>query len=52
MEEMVVEWRDGKEVTHCMGQPVTDPSVEGLYPAFDRIPGSLVTHIVTPEGII
>lgn len=51
-EDMVVEQRDGREVTHCMGTCTTTPSMKALYPAFDKIPGTLVTYVVTPDGII
>jgi methylthioribose-1-phosphate isomerase len=49
--DVSLEWRDGKELLRCRGNYVTDPSVEGRYPAFDIVPPSLVRGIVTPNGI-
>jgi methylthioribose-1-phosphate isomerase len=33
------------------GIPTTLPGVQGLYPAFDRTPGRLVTGVVTDRGV-
>lgn len=46
-----LEWRDGNELLKIGDQPVTLASIAGWYPAFDVIDHSLVTGIVTPQGI-
>ena len=50
--DLKMEERDGGEVKKCMGHPTTSEDIEALYPAFDIVPSSLVTGIVTPKGVL
>ncbi len=45
-----VEFRDGEEVVNIGGTRIAPSGVEGLYPAFDITPASLVTKIITDRG--
>jgi methylthioribose-1-phosphate isomerase len=48
---IVVEQRDGSEVTTIAGVRVTPEAVAAHNPAFDVTPAVLVTAIVTEQGI-
>ena len=48
---IVIEHRDGAEVTHLGGQPVAPEGASAFNPAFDVTPADLVTAIVTEAGI-
>lgn len=50
--DVTIEMRASSEVTQCLGQKTTLDSIEGLYPAFDIIPPTLVDRIITPKGIL
>ena len=52
MDEMEIEYRDPEELLLFRGERITAQGVKGIYPAFDTIPPSLVTSIVTPKGIL
>jgi len=45
-----VEFRDGEEVVNICGTRTAPSGVEGLYPAFDITPASLVAKIITDRG--
>ena len=49
---IIVEHRDGGEVTHLAGQPITPAGSEAYNPAFDVTPPDLITAIVTERGVI
>ncbi|MFA6845581.1 MAG: hypothetical protein WCR02_07640, partial [Sphaerochaetaceae bacterium] len=51
MADLVMEQRDGSEITHCLGQWTTEEGIDAKYPAFDCIPCSLVSRVVTPRGV-
>ena len=48
---IVIEHRDGTEVTHLNGRPVTPDGAAAFNPAFDVTPADLVTAIVTEAGV-
>lgn len=50
--DVTMEMRPSQEIKRCMGNPTTLESIGALYPAFDIIPHSLVTAVVTPKGIL
>ncbi|MCI0454717.1 MAG: S-methyl-5-thioribose-1-phosphate isomerase [Candidatus Dadabacteria bacterium] len=49
-DQIPIEKRDTKEVTHIMGNKIT-PDVEVLNPAFDITPSDHVSSIITEKGI-
>lgn len=49
--EIVIELRDKKEVTHINGKPVCADAVKVINPGFDVTPASLITGIITEYGI-
>jgi eIF-2B alpha/beta/delta-like uncharacterized protein len=51
-EDIPIEERDHKEVTHVFSRPITVKGVEVMNPAFDVTPPSLISGIVTEAGII
>jgi len=51
-QEIPIEQRDPREVTHFLGRPVAPKSVEALNPAFDVTPNSLIAGIITEKGIL
>ncbi|MGC8831852.1 MAG: S-methyl-5-thioribose-1-phosphate isomerase, partial [Thermoproteota archaeon] len=51
-EDIPIEERGHKEVTHVFGRPITVKGVEVMNPAFDVTPPSLISGIVTEAGII
>ena len=50
--DIVIEYRNAEEVKHAMGTPTASAEAKALYPCFDIIPPSLVTGIITKEGVI
>ncbi|GGE68865.1 S-methyl-5-thioribose-1-phosphate isomerase [Priestia taiwanensis] len=50
--EIVIEERNEKEVTHVHGTRVAPIGVNVYNPAFDVTPGQLITAIITEKGII
>jgi len=51
-EEIPIEERDSREVTHVRGQSITASGVRAAHPAFDVTPHRYLTGIITEEGII
>ncbi len=51
-EEIPIEERSPREVTHIAGKLITVRGVEVMNPAFDTTPPELITGIVTEKGII
>ncbi|RLF21284.1 MAG: S-methyl-5-thioribose-1-phosphate isomerase, partial [Thermoprotei archaeon] len=52
IDQVVIEERDPREVTHIRGVPITIEGVKVFNPAFDITPPELVTAIVTEKAII
>lgn len=50
--EIVIEEREGTEVTHIEGQSIAPEGVAVFNPAFDVTPGENLTGIITEKGII
>ena len=48
-DQIVIEERDAKEVTHVAGTPVAPPDAEVYNPAFDVTPADLITAVVTEK---
>jgi len=51
-EAIVIEERDGDEVTHVEGHAVAPEGTPAFNPAFDVTPQSLISAIVTEEGVV
>ncbi|MFD1735520.1 S-methyl-5-thioribose-1-phosphate isomerase [Bacillus salitolerans] len=51
-QEIPIEERDSKEITHLNGQQIAPTGVKVFNPAFDVTPNELVTAIITEKGII
>lgn len=51
-EEIPIEERDGREITHLAGQRLAPPGIKVRNPAFDVTPPELLTGIITEKGII
>lgn len=51
-EEIPIEQRDPREVSHILGRSITPRGVRILNPAFDITPNELVTAIITEKGVI
>lgn len=51
-EEIPIEERDPREVTHVQGVPITPEGCPALNPAFDVTPHKYISAIVTENGII
>jgi len=51
-EDIPIEERDHREVTHVRGVPIAPEGVQVANPAFDVTPHRYVTGIVTEEGIV
>jgi methylthioribose-1-phosphate isomerase len=47
-----IEYRDGHELTQINGVPITLPSSQVLYPAFDITPHVLLAGIITEKGVV
>ncbi|HVZ81896.1 MAG TPA: S-methyl-5-thioribose-1-phosphate isomerase [bacterium] len=50
-EQIVIEQRNPKEVTHPQGYPIAKESYPVYNPAFDVTPGKLITAIILENGI-
>jgi methylthioribose-1-phosphate isomerase len=51
-DEIPIEERNGKEVTHIQGIPIAPESVNAANPAFDVTPHKYINAIITDRGII
>jgi len=51
-DEIVIEERDRKEVTHINGQIICAKDVNVINPGFDVTPHELITGIITEKGIL
>ncbi|MFH1238634.1 MAG: S-methyl-5-thioribose-1-phosphate isomerase, partial [bacterium] len=51
-QEIVIEERDLKEVTHIVNKRITPEDIEVANPAFDMTPNKYITAIITEKGII
>lgn len=51
IDSVEIEMRDPALVLSAMGTPTANQDVKGYYPAFDITPPSLVTGVVTDQGI-
>lgn len=51
-DDIPIEERDPREVTHIRGVPIAPPGVHVANPAFDVTPHRYVTGIITEEGIV
>jgi len=51
-EDIPIEERDEKEVTHVGGKRIAPPGIEVLNPAFDVTPHAYLTGIITEKGIL
>jgi methylthioribose-1-phosphate isomerase len=47
-----IEERSSKEVTHMFGKQITPDNTEVFHPAFDVTPNKLITGIITENGIL
>jgi methylthioribose-1-phosphate isomerase len=50
-EEIPIEERDSREITHVGGHPLGPEGVEVCNPAFDVTPNELITAIITDKGV-
>ena len=51
-EQIPIEQRDGREVSHGLGPLTAPPDVDIYNPAFDVTPADLVTAIITERGVL
>ena len=51
-DEVPIEQRDPREVTHLAGQVLAPEGVEAAHPAFDVTPHALISAIITERGVI
>lgn len=51
-EEIIIEERDRKEVTHINGKIICAPEVNIINPGFDVTPNELIAGIITEKGIL
>lgn len=51
-EEIPIEQRDIKEVTHIGGKRIAPEGIDIMNPAFDVTPNDLITAIITEKGVI
>ncbi|MGD1833722.1 MAG: translation initiation factor 2 [Sphaerochaetaceae bacterium] len=51
LEDIEMEERDPEELFVFENRRITAEGVKGVYPAFDKIPRSLITGIITPKGL-
>lgn len=49
--QIPIEERDPDEVRHCFGRPVAPPATPAYNPAFDVTPHTLISGIITEQGI-
>jgi methylthioribose-1-phosphate isomerase len=50
-QEIPIEQRDRKEVTHIGGQQLAPDGIDVSNPAFDVTPNELITAIITDRGV-
>lgn len=50
--QIPIEQRSPQEVTHLAGQPIAPAGVAAAHPAFDVTPHTLLTAIITEQGVI
>ncbi|MBI3075753.1 MAG: S-methyl-5-thioribose-1-phosphate isomerase [Deltaproteobacteria bacterium] len=50
-DQIPIEERDPREVTHFLGQPIAPEGVTALHPAFDVTPHEYVSAIITEKGV-
>ena len=50
--DIIIEHRDGRELTELAGMPVAAPGVQALNPVFDVTPAHLIDALVTERGVI
>jgi methylthioribose-1-phosphate isomerase len=50
-DQIPIEERDAREVTHLRGQPLTPEGVPAHNPAFDVTPNRLIAAIITDKGV-
>jgi methylthioribose-1-phosphate isomerase len=50
-EEIPIEERDGREITHIGGNQLGPEGIDVLNPAFDVTPAELITAIITDKGV-
>lgn len=51
-DEIPIEERDASEVTHLGGRPIAPDGVPAAHPAFDITPHTLITAIITEQGVV
>ena len=51
-DEVVIEQRDAREVTHVLNQRIAPEGVDVLNPAFDVTPARYDTAIITEHGVV
>ena len=51
-DEIPIEERDPKEVTHIHGMPIAPEGVKAANPAFDVTPHHYISAIITEKGVI
>ena len=51
-DEIPIEQRDGREITHGLGKQTAPDGIKVYNPAFDVTPAHLITGIVTEKGLI
>ncbi len=50
-DDIPIEERPSREVTHILGEPITPRGVKVANPAFDVTPNDLITAIITDRGV-
>ena len=50
-EDIRIEYRSQSEIIYIDGKPITLPEAKAIYPAFDIIEPSLISGIITKDGI-
>ncbi len=51
-DDIPIEQRDPREVTHLAGQVLAPEGVDAAHPAFDVTPHDLISAIITEQGIV
>ena len=51
-DEIPIEMRPERELTHVLGQRLAAPGIPAWNPAFDITPGHLITGIITERGLL
>ena len=50
--DIPIEQRDSKEVSHIFGKPLAPKGINSINPAFDVTPQDLISAIITEKGVI